>query len=189
MHAGLQARDRARVQPAERPSGQRRARRRRRWRPRRPYREPAGQQRERAWRLHRAPRPAAMSSSSTRTSWAELGACSLGCGPVRCRTGGLAGPAWVTPSAASRHTAGSPRGGRGQPCPGGSRSRGRHGYRVLRRRCCRNGQAFFGVGGRVPALHGPLDGELVTDVRELFRRGGGEDEGTYPMAGRPRQHP
>jgi uncharacterized protein len=28
----------------------------------------------------------------------------------------------------------------------------------------------------------PLDGELVTDVRELFRRGGGEDEGTYPMA-------
>jgi uncharacterized protein len=27
----------------------------------------------------------------------------------------------------------------------------------------------------------PLDGELVTDVRELFRRGGGEDEGTYPM--------
>jgi uncharacterized protein len=28
----------------------------------------------------------------------------------------------------------------------------------------------------------PLDGELVTEVRELFRRGGGEDEGTYPMA-------
>ena len=27
----------------------------------------------------------------------------------------------------------------------------------------------------------PLDGELVADVRELFRRGGGEDEGTYPM--------
>lgn len=27
----------------------------------------------------------------------------------------------------------------------------------------------------------PLDGELVTDVRELFRRGGGEDEGTYAM--------
>jgi uncharacterized protein len=27
----------------------------------------------------------------------------------------------------------------------------------------------------------PLDGELVTEVRELFRRGGGEDEGTYPM--------
>jgi uncharacterized protein len=28
----------------------------------------------------------------------------------------------------------------------------------------------------------PLDGALVTDVRELFRRGGGEDDGTYPLA-------
>lgn len=27
----------------------------------------------------------------------------------------------------------------------------------------------------------PLDGELVAEVRELFRRGGGDDEGTYPM--------
>jgi uncharacterized protein len=27
----------------------------------------------------------------------------------------------------------------------------------------------------------PLDGELVAEVRELFRRGGGEDDGTYPM--------
>jgi uncharacterized protein len=26
-----------------------------------------------------------------------------------------------------------------------------------------------------------LDGELVTEVREIFRRGGGEQEGTYPM--------
>jgi uncharacterized protein len=27
-----------------------------------------------------------------------------------------------------------------------------------------------------------LDGEVVAEVRELFRRGGGEQEGTYPMA-------
>jgi uncharacterized protein len=27
-----------------------------------------------------------------------------------------------------------------------------------------------------------IDGELVAEVRELFRRGGGEEEGTYPMA-------
>jgi uncharacterized protein len=29
---------------------------------------------------------------------------------------------------------------------------------------------------------GSIDGELVAEVRELFRRGGGEQEGTYPMA-------
>lgn len=28
----------------------------------------------------------------------------------------------------------------------------------------------------------PVGGELTARVRELFRRGGGEDEGTYPMA-------
>ena len=27
-----------------------------------------------------------------------------------------------------------------------------------------------------------IDGELVAEVRELFRRGGGDEEGTYPMA-------
>ena len=29
---------------------------------------------------------------------------------------------------------------------------------------------------------GSIDGELAVEVRELFRRGGGEQEGTYPMA-------
>lgn len=54
-------------------------------------------------------------------------------------------------------------------------------------------EAFDGgvaVTGRVSGIWegecrrclGSIDGELGAEVRELFRRGGGEEEGTYPMA-------